>query len=390
MFGFGKDKNKEYRRFEKLAHKVWKGKTRERDRGVGILSRDLLNRRKELTQNGKFPLVLQYGTKGMFVQYTLDELDAMHARLVIVEKDLDFASVGIPIKKAIALSQVKVPFGTDRPTSKPKLTDYQRAQGVKSAVPFKIDGDVVHFRVTARTKGVQFYEVKIRLCHWDHEARSASGGNYNTAAAKAVAGNVAFDCTCGRQQYWFRYKSTVGAFGLDVREEAFPKIRNKTLRGGLCKHIVKSLSVLQTPVVQRRIAMEMGQQAKKEGWFTKLIPSRKSQVLTAKDLAELEEAGAIETKKAFEQFNRAQKAYQAKRMDPGTKQKLAELKLERRRVTRDLWEKALGEHMALTVYRDMKTKDQALALFAQRSGMSVADIKRLGAEVLKGYPDGTS
>lgn len=55
----------------------------------------------------------------------------------------------------------------------------------------------------------------------------------------------------------FRYLATIGGFALDPYEEAFPKIRNPKLIGVCCKHMVKTIGIMQSPLIRKRVEAEM-------------------------------------------------------------------------------------------------------------------------------------
>lgn len=53
---------------------------------------------------------------------------------------------------------------------------------------------------------------------------------------------LAFDCDCGRHQYWFRFIATIGGFNAGRPENGFPKIRNPQVHGVACKHVLRAMS----------------------------------------------------------------------------------------------------------------------------------------------------
>lgn len=52
-------------------------------------------------------------------------------------------------------------------------------------------------------------------------------------------------CTCGRHTYWYRYLWTKAGASLGVQEHRFPSVRNKDLKGMCCKHMIKTLELLE-------------------------------------------------------------------------------------------------------------------------------------------------
>lgn len=86
------------------------------------------------------------------------------------------------------------------------------------------ESDVSHHMVS-----VQFMDFQVAL----------SSGSITQALAKAVLnGPVKFDCDCGRHRYWYRYLATLGGFVYGKPETGYPKIRNPSLTGLACKHVL--------------------------------------------------------------------------------------------------------------------------------------------------------
>jgi hypothetical protein len=76
-------------------------------------------------------------------------------------------------------------------------------------------------------------------------------------AAALTRGHVAVSCTCGRWRFWYAYMATIGGYNANPehREAAFPKIRNPSLRGLACKHILRVMAVFsQTNTAKAYIA----------------------------------------------------------------------------------------------------------------------------------------
>lgn len=57
---------------------------------------------------------------------------------------------------------------------------------------------------------------------------------------------LAFDCSCQRHRYWFRYISTIGNFNAGRKELGFPKVRNPNLKGVACKHVLRVMSEVES------------------------------------------------------------------------------------------------------------------------------------------------
>lgn len=61
-------------------------------------------------------------------------------------------------------------------------------------------------------------------------------------------GAVKFDCDCGRHTFWFRYLATIGKYAHGRQENGFPKIRNPQLQGVACKHVLRVMQFINSPL----------------------------------------------------------------------------------------------------------------------------------------------
>ncbi|HEY3591729.1 MAG TPA: phage tail protein [Buttiauxella sp.] len=185
--------------------------------------------------------------------------------------------------------------------------------GITNANMTGIRGNVATFRVKASRASVhQEHRVQIRLEEWDdHLTESDHSPQAYQKAMKAVcAGRVSFDCDCGRHQYWYRYMATVGNYALaPPKEFAYPKIRNKQLKGTSCKHVLKVMVMLQSSIWQRLLARQMESQASRVGFGE----DRASRTFDADDQKELKRnrSTQINQKKLraeFDTYKRRQEA----------------------------------------------------------------------------------
>ena len=309
IFGnlFGGDKQSAFKKFEKLYSKVFQSQvtTRDKDDRKAFLTRDLMDQRADVTKGGRAKLVLDYGTKGAKVEYTLAELNKMAEAGEKAQAQFKEDVVGVPIKDLLKAS--------DR-------ADITRAQlQISSATLYKVHGNLLHFRVSAsKESDVAFHQVRIRLDSWDSESLGFSGGGYLQAAQRSAMGRISFNCDCGRHRYWYRYLATVGNFGLDPKEMVFPKIRNPGLKGCCCKHVIKTLATLRMHPIHLRLAKEMEEQAKKKGFLTRFFKGTAPQEKFIAD-DDLEKAGKDSSiaamEKEFKTYQRAQKGFKKKQAE---------------------------------------------------------------------------
>ena len=132
---------------------------------------------------------------------------------------------------------------------------------------YRVRGGTLSFSVKASgLSGFDgYYKVRVRLEGWD--SALVSGQRWPIAAKKAAQGRISFDCQCGRHQFWYRYLAGIGGFAIEPpSEKDFPKIRNPTLDGAACKHVIKTIQTLQSPTVQSVLADELKRQAGSVGY----------------------------------------------------------------------------------------------------------------------------
>jgi uncharacterized protein YlbG (UPF0298 family) len=68
---------------------------------------------------------------------------------------------------------------------------------------------------------------------------------------------IKFECSCGRHTYWYRYMATKGGWGLGIKEERFPRIRNPQLKGICCKHVVRAVRYCHGHAFQKEFNKEL-------------------------------------------------------------------------------------------------------------------------------------
>lgn len=197
-------------------------------------------------------------------------------------------------------------------------------RGVRSAQLIKLRANVATVRVKASDRSEhQDHRVEIRFEEWDDYMADSTGdeAGYDKAAKKACAGRVSFDCSCGDHQYRYRYMATLGNYCLaPPKEFSFPKITNPTLTGLACKHVLLSMTMLQSPVWSKLLGREMSRQAKRNGYGDDKYTST---VFTGPDAAKLAKnrTTKIDAEKARASYAAYQKRQAAlsKRLKDGDK-----------------------------------------------------------------------
>lgn len=389
LFGlFGDKKKDEYKQFEKYFKHAWAKRSvqRQADKRNAFLTPALLRERRNLTNNGKQKLVLDFGIQGGKVSYTLADLNRMATAMEKAEGKFGESVRGVTVSDLIRAS---------------KKIDITRAKQISNSTLYKFDGSILLFRVTSQSnKG--YHQVKIKLEDWEHEVRNGEGAAYLPAAMKALRGHVSFDCDCGRHQYWYRYLATIGGFALDPKEFAFPKIRNPKLQGCCCKHVLKTLAVMQTPFIQSRVALEMKDQATKKGWFSRRLHGDRptETFMTAKELRTSEASGSVDIQKAFADMKKAKESFgqKMKNILTGAKRggkKMADLigkgtvadvaathlAKENVKLKRDMAVQKMATALAIKIHRDKMGKDDAIKSYARENKINLKEAKEMAKQV---------
>lgn len=143
-------------------------------------------------------------------------------------------------------------------------------RGISKAALVAIRSNVATIRVKASAISVhQEHRVMLRLEEWESYMADASGTvrSYELATKKACAGRVSIACDCGDHQYRYRYMATLGNYAITPPKElAFPKITNPELAGLACKHVIKAMTMMQSPVWQKVLGRQMADQARRAGY----------------------------------------------------------------------------------------------------------------------------
>lgn len=188
--------------FDREARKERQDAGEHRADAVGLLTPALL--RKHIKSGTD--LVLAYGKKGATVSYTVDDLK----RFVEARERADKAFR--PEPRGVPLAQLE---------NASREADRQRSQEVKSALLYKVSGNMLFFQVQGNIN--PHYLVRVRLEDWERHLHNPYL-NPLIAAKEAATGRISFDCACGRHQYWYRYLTQIGGFAINPpKEQDFPK-----------------------------------------------------------------------------------------------------------------------------------------------------------------------
>lgn len=289
------------------------------------------------------------GTREDGTPFTIDDLKGFEQSRKRLIKQFG-AAKGVPMDQLIVSS---------------RAIDVERANvEIRSARLYKVHGPTLTFSVTASGKyQAQFHQVNVRLENWWQSLTDPSA--IKKAITKAVAGPVSFDCDCGRHQFWYRYVATVGGFAIQPFEKDFPKVRNPSLRGCCCKHVLKVFRTLKSPTVQQQLGHQLIRQAEQIGFGG----DTRNQLLTQADHQRLNRARVGDLDQAKTQAELAKQATLGLRRHANKPANRQQINRVRTKMTQQLT-------------AQQKTQIQQELAFAQRYNLPAATVYQTFADEL--------
>lgn len=133
----------------------------------------------------------------------------------------------------------------------------QRAhQQIKTAMPTTYRGGRVQFQTNSGpNSNVSRHYVVVDFMMYD--AVIASPLPAMKIVNELLKGKIKIDCSCEDNRYMFRYIQTVGRFNAGRPETGYPKLKNNSLKGVACKHIVRVMALLTQSPTFKNYAMRM-------------------------------------------------------------------------------------------------------------------------------------
>lgn len=125
--------------------------------------------------------------------------------------------------------------------------DRQRAtEQIHHAVAVSSHGARVRFMTNAWEESDAKYHYQT-VEFLDYSALAAgSAGDAKVAALRMRRGPLKIECDCGRWRFWYRYVATIGKYNAGRDETGYPKIRNSSLRGIACKHLLRVMHEVES------------------------------------------------------------------------------------------------------------------------------------------------
>jgi hypothetical protein len=158
---------------------------------------------------------------------------------------------------------------------------------IHMAVPGFMKAGDVHFITNAGPKSkAERKRHNVHIILSDYEKGLAKGTPLQ--AAKEIArGNIKLDCDCEHHVFTFRYIATLMGANAGRAETGFPKLKNPSLEGIACKHVLRVMIELSTSIfIWKKIAAMI--EADREKNASKATRARQKSVqLKQSEVAEL-------------------------------------------------------------------------------------------------------
>lgn len=209
-------------------------------------------------KNRNLDEILKLGKKKDGTFFTKDDLKGFEKTRAGVRKQFGHNQGGITYAQLVASSR-----SIDIKRANNNVDD---GSGIKNASFIGMRHNVAIIRVTASARSEDsHHQVEIRFEEWD-EAIDNAAGNDVAAQQRLVRnmakGRVSVNCNCGRYQYWYRYIATAGNYTIaPPKEYVYPKLKNPLLEGVACKHIIHSLTRMQSAGWQHRLIQSLRKNA---------------------------------------------------------------------------------------------------------------------------------
>ena len=131
--------------------------------------------------------------------------------------------------------------------------DRERAnKEIRVAIPTQRFGSNIHFQTNAGPNSdVIRHHVDVQLLNLD--AAIASPSKAAELVRFVTTGKVKIQCDCDHWRYRLAYIATIGNYNAGRLQPNYPKITNPNLIGVACKHVLRVMQQLQTPLVRQYV-----------------------------------------------------------------------------------------------------------------------------------------
>lgn len=241
--------------------------------------------------------------------------------------------------------------------------------GITAATFIGISHNIARVSVKASAASKHgHHRVKIRFEDWQDaiEALEDTPESELKIAKQLCAGNISFDCDCGRHQYWYRYIATAGNFAITPPAEyAYPKIRNPRLQGVACKHVIHALRRFQSGSWQKLVGKYLQKSAKSVSFGE---GRKRTYHFSAEEIKEANKNRASQTdqtriKKEYEAYKNRQAALTRKMANTESRKKISQ---QRKQLLRQRQLTAAEKTRRKQAENTIKKQEKELAELRQR------------------------
>jgi len=175
---------------------------------------------------------------GQFRVVTTDDLLAFRAAVNDIQRRHGQREGNVPVVGASGGILAKQVINLSAPEDRQRAT-----REIHTVIPVSKQGGVVHITTNSGPgSDVARHHVKVQFLEYDKVL--ADGTTSLEAAKRMLAGKLKFDCDCGRHTFWYRYIASIGNFNYGRPEDGFPRVRNPTMRGIACKHVIRVMATI--------------------------------------------------------------------------------------------------------------------------------------------------
>lgn len=176
---------------------------------------------------------------------TRDDLMAFQKNIALLQ---DQYKKGITAKQVINLS---LPFDIEKSNKQ-----------IFMAVPLSMKNGVIHFMTNAsKESAATEHHVNVEFLRYPTLVLQPNAVSKDQIQSLAK-GKLRFECDCGRHTYWFRYIASIGGYGYGRQEEGYPKITNPNLAGVACKHVLRVMAYIQSPMFSQYLTKQIDKERK--------------------------------------------------------------------------------------------------------------------------------
>lgn len=241
---------------------------------------------------------------------TRDDLIAFQKNIELLQNQY---TKGITAKQVINLS---LPYDIEKSNKQ-----------IFMAVPLSIKNGVIHFMTNAsRESAVTEHHVNVEFMQYSTLVMQPVAVGKDQIR-KLANGKLKFECDCGRHTYWFRYIASIGGYGYGRQEEGYPKITNPNLAGVACKHVLRVMAYIQSPMFNQYISQQIEKERKTQNGLRR----KQTQKQLTKEISQQLDVLESKTAKVIVRNEKAAQRELLRRANNLAKSKLKEAQKQQRK-----------------------------------------------------------